>query len=184
MNAKYLQVIELALLSLETLANGKNYLLDISNAGLIAELLNREKFSDSLPEKILKCLAEKNIHELENLKVHDEFIELAKIDDSVENVLPKLKSMNIKDAENFAHIINSETLRKYHGKINVDFSAVNNLNYYNGIIFRGYIEGIPESILSGGQYDKLMSLMGHKNSAAIGFAVYIDLIETKGGEND
>ena len=178
------EVIELALLSLETLAKGRKYILDVSNAGLIAELLNREKSSLSETEKILKCLAEKNIHELENLNAPDEFIELAKIEGNINDALPKLKNMNLKGAENFADIINSETLRKYHGKINIDFSTVNNLNYYNGIIFRGYIEGIPESILSGGQYDNLMSLMGHKNSKAIGFAVYIDLIEMKGGEND
>ena len=50
------------------------------------------------------------------------------------------------------------------------------MNYYNGIVFRGYVEGIPTGILSGGQYDKLMSKMG-KNARGIGFAVYLDQLE-------
>ena len=58
-------------------------------------------------------------------------------------------------------------------KINIDFSVVNNMKYYNGIVFKGFVEGIPTGILSGGQYDNLMEKMG-KKSRAIGFAVYLD----------
>ena len=47
------------------------------------------------------------------------------------------------------------------------------MNYYNGIVFKGFIKGIPTGILSGGQYDNLMGKMG-KKSHAIGFAVYLD----------
>ena len=50
------------------------------------------------------------------------------------------------------------------------------MNYYNSLVFRGYIEGIPTGVLSGGQYNKLMSKMG-KKSKAVGFAVYLDLLE-------
>ncbi|MGN1194020.1 MAG: hypothetical protein ACI4SB_00895, partial [Acutalibacteraceae bacterium] len=38
-----------------------------------------------------------------------------------------------------------------------------------------------ESVLSGGQYDKLMKKMG-KKSRAIGFAVYLDLLEQTGAK--
>ena len=50
------------------------------------------------------------------------------------------------------------------------------MKYYSGIVFKGYVEGIPQSILSGGQYDKLLRKMG-KTSHAVGFAVYVDLLE-------
>lgn len=49
-------------------------------------------------------------------------------------------------------------------------------NYYNGIVFKGYINGVPSAVLSGGQYDKLMQQM-QRQSKAIGFAVYVDLLE-------
>ena len=48
--------------------------------------------------------------------------------------------------------------------------------YYNGFVFKGFINGISTGILSGGQYDKLMEKM-KKSSKAIGFAVYLDLLE-------
>ena len=62
------------------------------------------------------------------------------------------------------------------GSVRLDFSVVGDRNYYNGIVFHGYAEGIPDRVLSGGQYDKLMQKLG-KTSGAIGFAVYLDQIE-------
>ena len=57
-----------------------------------------------------------------------------------------------------------------------DLSVVNDINYYNGIVFKGFVEGVPQSVLSGGQYDLLMQKM-LRRSGAIGFAVYTDLLE-------
>ena len=64
----------------------------------------------------------------------------------------------------------------FNGKINIDFSLVNDMNYYTGIAFKGFVQGISESILSGGAYDNLMRKMG-KNFGGIGFAVYLDKLE-------
>ena len=149
------EVIELAILSLKTIAEGRKYILDISHVGLIADLLKGSKNQ----KEILKLLSEKNIHGLKNIDAPGEILNLAQTDKAP----PELEK-----------IINS--LQKYKNEIKIDFSTVSNLNYYNGIIFRGYIEGIPESVLSGGQYDNLMSLMGH-NSKAVGFAVYLDEVK-------
>ena len=60
--------------------------------------------------------------------------------------------------------------------LSIDFSVVGDINYYNGFVFKGFVEGIPTSLLSGGQYDMLMRKMG-RSSEAIGFAVYLDMIE-------
>ena len=157
------EVLELALLSLKTIADGRNFILDVANAAMISELISE----DENRSVILKCIAEKNIHELKNLHANENLIALMSS--------PRLDSKTVA-------IIDS--LKDYHEHIRIDFSVVNNLNYYNGIVFRGFVEGIPESILSGGQYDNLMKLMGHKNCKAIGFAVYIDLIERQVGRND
>ena len=61
-------------------------------------------------------------------------------------------------------------------KIRIDFSVVNDMNYYNGIVFKGFLGGICDGVLAGGQYDKLMQKMGRK-SGAVGFALYLDLLE-------
>ena len=65
----------------------------------------------------------------------------------------------------------------YGDRVRVDFSVVNDMSYYNGIVFKGFVNGVPASVLSGGQYDKLMEKMG-KKSGAIGFALYPDLLES------
>ena len=45
--------------------------------------------------------------------------------------------------------------------------------YYNGVAFRGYVDGIPKGILSGGRYDRLAEKFG-TGVKAIGFAIYPD----------
>ena len=65
--------------------------------------------------------------------------------------------------------------------VRVDFSVVGDMGYYNGIVFKGFVEGVPTGVLSGGQYDKLMQKMG-RSSSAIGFAVYLDLLERLSAE--
>ena len=64
-----------------------------------------------------------------------------------------------------------------------DLSVVNDRNYYDGIIFKGFVNGIPDSVLSGGRYDRLLSRMG-KKCGAIGFAVYLDRLERFGNETE
>ena len=61
-------------------------------------------------------------------------------------------------------------------QVSIDFSVGYDLKYYSGVVFKGYIEGVPTGILSGGQYDKLLKKMGRR-SKAIGFAVYTDMLE-------
>ena len=56
---------------------------------------------------------------------------------------------------------------------------VNDIDYYNGIIFRGYIRNLPGCVLAGGQYDKAMGLFG-KDAGAVGFAIYLSLIHIFG----
>ena len=50
------------------------------------------------------------------------------------------------------------------------------MNYYSDVVFKGFIDGVAEGVLSGGRYDKMMCRLG-KDKGAIGFAVYLDLLE-------
>ena len=57
----------------------------------------------------------------------------------------------------------------------LDFSLVNSMDYYNGILFQGAVAEIPFTVLSGGRYDRLPQKMG-KKVGAIGFAMYLDVV--------
>ena len=61
-------------------------------------------------------------------------------------------------------------------QIRVDFSVGSDMKYYSGVVFKGYLQGISTWILSGGQYDKLLQKMG-RSSNAVGFAIYLNLLE-------
>ena len=78
----------------------------------------------------------------------------------------------------------TQTLEEAWGiSVCIDLSLVSNMNYYNGFMFRGFVKGIPTSVLNGGQYDNLMKRMG-KSSKAVGFAVYLDLLERMGDADE
>lgn len=61
----------------------------------------------------------------------------------------------------------------YSGKIKVDLGLAHKKNYYTGILFRGYVEGYGQPVLSGGRYDTLLGDFG-RNAAAVGFAVNVE----------
>lgn len=71
------------------------------------------------------------------------------------------------------------SLTEYSGKIRVDATLADDTKYYTGLMFRGYVPGIPDYVLAGGRYDGLLREMG-RNSGAIGFAVYLDKIDCAG----
>ena len=64
-------------------------------------------------------------------------------------------------------------------QVYLNFSVVSDLKYYSGLVFNGFVEGLPGSVLSGGAYDNLMRKMG-KVGGGIGFAVYLDQLERYG----
>ena len=67
-------------------------------------------------------------------------------------------------------------------RVRLDFSIVNDMRYYNGVIFRGYLPGLASGVLAGGRYDNLLRRMG-KTGGAIGFAVYLDQLERLEGDS-
>ena len=60
-----------------------------------------------------------------------------------------------------------------------DFTISGDASYYNGIVFKGFLKAVPDSVLSGGQYGGLMRSMGLAGEAA-GFAVYLDRLNDGG----
>ncbi|MBE6008253.1 MAG: ATP phosphoribosyltransferase regulatory subunit [Lachnospiraceae bacterium] len=61
--------------------------------------------------------------------------------------------------------------------ISFDLGMVNRLNYYTGIIFRGYTYGSGYSVIDGGRYDNLVELYG-KKMPSVGFCIKINEIIT------
>ena len=59
--------------------------------------------------------------------------------------------------------------------VRFDLGLVHQLDYYTGLVFRGFAEGAGAPVLSGGRYDGLMEQFGRK-AEATGFAVDVDAV--------
>ena len=57
--------------------------------------------------------------------------------------------------------------------VQIDLSLMHTIDYYNGVIFEGYVEKIPFPVLSGGRYDPLAKKF-KEGMCGVGFAVYLD----------
>lgn len=181
------EVTILACQSLEALDPG--YILDISHMGLVTGILEDLDLRESARAFALECIAGKNCHELRTLLDRENvdpdkgesLIALTRLGGRVEEVLPLAEALAqnetsaaaVRELKNLFGLL-SDSLGLDH--LRLDFSIVNDMSYYNGLIFRGYIPGVPEGILSGGQYDNLVRRLSEA-SGAIGFAVYLDLLE-------
>lgn len=68
------------------------------------------------------------------------------------------------------------------GRLSFDFSIINSFDYYTGIIFKGYAEGIAASLASGGRYDAVLANLGRSDLAACGFALSLERLQEVLGE--
>lgn len=181
------EVVLLATKSLQLL--GGSWVLDISHMGLLAAVLDSSGLSWEQQNLAMEYLHRKNYHQLkalcENDAVWEKLSAIAACRGGRE-ALEQLETLLTTEAE-------KEALAQLKGlwkileetgcadSVRLDFSVGNNMRYYSGVVFRGYLEGIPASILSGGQYDKLPRKMG-RNAKAIGFAVYLGFLENRNRE--
>lgn len=186
---KRYEIAEVVLLAVKSLALlGENFVLDLSHMGLIAAVLDDCGVTDR--QRALRCLRQKNAHELSGLAARSEekLRWLVSISGTAEQVIPQLEAILTTQAEYQALAELRELCAilergGYGDAVRIDFSVGNDMKYYSGVVFKGYLEGIPASILSGGQYDKLLRKMG-RSSRAIGFALYLDLLERQGGSGE
>lgn len=180
------EVVLLAAKSLECICS--DYVLDISHMGIISEALSFAKVSEGAKAEILRCLGEKNLQGIEAVCQREDVADdastllktLVTLYGNPKDVIEKLEKVSV--SKGFTSALNQLkeiteilSLNGCAENCRIDFSVVNNMNYYSGVAFKGFINGVHGGVLSGGQYDGLMNKM-KRNSGAIGFAVYIDML--------
>ena len=188
------EVVMLAMKSLESIS--EDYLLDISNMSFLEGLLESAGVDASFVSDFLELIGSKNVPAIKMLcaKVGvaeadaDRICKVSSlympIKSALEEIKPLLDGEKMKAA--YDELCELYSILSSYGltdKLYVDFSIVNDMNYYDGIIFKGFINGIYDSVLSGGRYDRLMEKLG-KKTGAIGFALYLDQLERFGASND
>ena len=183
-----LEVLQLAVKSLQAVS--QRCVLDISHMGLLSALLEKSGVTDSCKDKVLEAIGSKNAHEVRAIcegcgADSAALVQLAKLSGKSQAVMPELEVIFGDQPEfaQFKRLIGALEQTDAGECINIDFSVVNDMRYYNGIAFRGFVEGVPDGILAGGQYDVLMAKMNRRDKA-IGFALYPDLLERIAASQD
>ena len=182
-------IYEMILMASETLKLlSEDFVLEISHLGLLSSFLENICDNATFKSEAIKYISNKNSHDLACLcdeyrveqDLKDTLLSFVYIYGERGIVLQKLEQIEGYISGDALKLLKALSLLldnlPHSSKIVFDFSAVSDMNYYNGIVFKGYISGISQSVLTGGQYDNLLSKMG-RASGAIGFATYLDLLE-------
>ena len=181
------EILKLAAESLKLCAD--DFVLEISHLDILSAFVDRIAPDDRVREQILVCAGEKNTHGIRQIcrenglaeGAEEPLTELLSLYGAPKTVLPKIRALAeengvAEEAAELSRAVAGFTGTDMEDRIQIDFSATGDMKYYNGIAFKGFISGIPGSVLSGGQYDHLMRRMGRKDRA-IGFAVFLNMME-------
>lgn len=165
----------------------ENFQIDIGQVEFFKGLMEETGLSEQDAEQIRVLIDRKDYLGIEELlKEHNIKEELKEIILSLPglfgstDVIDKVEKMainkrSLKALENLRQvlgILEDYELSKY---VSVDLGTVQSLNYYTGVIFRGFTYGVGFPILSGGRYDNLVEKFG-KSCPATGFSLGVNMI--------
>ncbi|MBR2048385.1 MAG: ATP phosphoribosyltransferase regulatory subunit [Oscillospiraceae bacterium] len=178
------EVVYLAAKSLDAIA--PDWILDLSHVGLIRELAQGLGFPKEKEDALFALISARNRHELlalcreAGLSDASAFLltdtaltrgEPARVIEKLEKTLGAMDALT--ELKELTQALDAWGVGE---NLRIDFSVAEDIHYYNGLVFKGFVRDLPKPVLTGGQYDKLMKKM-NRASRAIGFAVYTDQLE-------
>lgn len=165
----------------------EEFLVEIGHVDFYKGLIEESGLDEEAEIKLREMIINKNDFGVEEIldenivvgEVKEAMLKLPELFGSVEvlatakQVTSNKKALDaIRRLEKLYAILEEYGVNKY---ISFDLASLSNYGYYTGIIFKGFTYGTGEQIAAGGRYDKLLSQFG-KDSAAVGFAIYMDQI--------
>ncbi|MEG0829891.1 MAG: ATP phosphoribosyltransferase regulatory subunit [Anaerovoracaceae bacterium] len=178
------EVLSLAALTLKNIS--KDYILELSHMSFVVELLKSLQVSENVKHRLIRLIRSKNADgirkEAEASDLSTEQIKtlckLPYLYGNIEKVVAEARTIPLSQKMDAAldqlEEVYAAVKESGCGKnIQLDLSMVNDIDYYNGIVFKGYIKALGSTVLAGGQYDQAMAILGKKVDA-IGFALYLN----------
>ncbi len=162
----------------------ENFRLEIGHIGYFKTLMDKLDVDSDVKEDIRTLISTKNYPVLNDLlddigdtKVVNALKQLPRLFGGVD-VLDRAAALYTDDKisnilDNLREVFNSLSSLGYEGKISLDLGIVSHIDYYTGIVFRGYLSTIGEAVLKGGRYDNLVGEFGRQCNA-VGFGVNVD----------
>ncbi|MEA1975023.1 MAG: ATP phosphoribosyltransferase regulatory subunit [Bacillota bacterium] len=153
--------------------------IEIGNTHFIEQLLNIDKMSLEIKNKLFKLIHNKNILKIEkvlnSLDVTNNekraLLALPKLFGDFEEILGAMSDLGIENTLKIKTYFKSfyELLSFYKidlSKIKIDLSFTNKYSYYDGFIFKAYSKELGKEIITGGRYDVL-----NKKGTGFGFNI-------------
>lgn len=173
-------VREICALAAESLAliDGE-FVFAVSHMGYLSALIDECGVKEADKPKVIECVRARNAHDLPSAAGEGadagRIAEIIRSDTDFPSALALMKecaggSAAAAAADELGALYDSFAGTPYRDRIRLDLSIVNDVDYYNGIIFQGYVSRVPKPILSGGRYDGLLSRIG-REQGAMGFAL-------------
>ena len=177
-------------LAMESLAlTERDFVLELSHMGFVTGLFDAVGAPEEARERLLQCIRDKNVHELRKAAAAaglpargtDALCRTAELSGPWEQVLAQAEPLALNAPMGTALTELREVCTALEGRgqtadLRLDLSLVNDLDYYNGLVFQGYLQGISGAVLRGGQYDPLAEQF-RPGARAIGFALYLDELD-------
>ena len=181
-----LEVLVLALEALKKLGLN-DFKLEIGNIGFFNGAFKNLDIDQECREVIAQFIEDKNLKSL------DDYLEELDIKEDYKKFFNKLPWMfgdkkiledakklafndEIKENLEYLEVLYSQLEALGYGEnVTFDLGMVPRLNYYTGMIFRGYGEGVGNTLLRGGRYDSLIK-SSNAYVPAIGFSIDINSV--------
>jgi ATP phosphoribosyltransferase regulatory subunit len=164
----------------------KNFHVEIGHAGFFRALAKQLGADGETLERMRKKIEEKNFAGLgdllepyRNSAAGKALYKLSYLFGGAE-VLDEARSLGagageLETVEYLSGVWEELKAAGYDEHIRFDLGLVHRLEYYTGLVFRGYAEGAGDAVLSGGRYDTLTACFG-RPAPATGFAVDVDAV--------
>ena len=176
-------VLEQLRLALDALALcGTEFRLELSHMGFLAGLLDALGVQESLRPALLEQIRRKSAHglrqECARIGLTDAFdlCALLELSGPVEDVITRAGKLvkNDRMAQALEELAGlCRQLPPEAEIITLDLSLAGDMEYYNGLVFQGYLSGLSSPVLKGGRYD-LLARKFNPGISAVGFALYLD----------
>lgn len=178
---------EVLLLASKTLKGiDSRYCIAISHMGFVSQVLESVGLNTRSKRKLLDLIASKNLHGIKELAASNGLLPedaqklcaMVSLGGRIDEAIPRAMEIFGNREPSLCELWTLCGLIKEFGlcdRFVLDFSVINDMKYYNGLVFQGFVSAVPRSVLSGGRYDKLVRLFG-KDTSAIGFALEMDLL--------
>lgn len=168
----------------ETLAAiGPAHVLEVSHMGFVVGLFESLGLDGDARTEVMASLSAKSAHGVEaaarNAGVGSVGVnvlgELCSLSGSFDKTLARARGLCLNGKMTAALDELAETVQAVgeNKSLRMDFTLQGDMEYYDGLMMAGYLDGVPKAVLSGGRYDGLMKKLG-RDMSAVGFALYLE----------